>query len=74
MISALALVASAGVIVSYFYTTKTGKVRPLHWANALGATPIALAAALAGAWASVPLTVLFGAAGAWGLVRTRRNG
>ncbi len=74
MITAAALLASAWVIVAYFYTSTTGRTRPFHLANAVGSVPLATAAVLAGAWGSVPLTVLFGLTGCWGLWRGHRLG
>jgi hypothetical protein len=72
MITALGFVADAWVIVAYAYLVRTMRVRPFHWANAVGCLPILGTEIVVRAWAPLILTVFFGALGWYGLIKGRR--
>lgn len=67
----LGYIADVWILGSYAVMSSSGKVRPFHWANAVGCVPLVTAEALAGLWQVVILTGTFGVLGWLGVWRTR---
>jgi hypothetical protein len=73
IVEALAYVADVWVIGTYVAMVAGRSVRAFHWANAVGAIPIAVTEVAVGAWQALVLTMAFGIAGAIGVWQTRRR-
>ena len=70
MIETAALAATVWIIYAYARSVRTDRL-PFHRANAVGAIPIMAAAAMAGSWATIPLTMAFGSIGLFGWLKAR---
>lgn len=71
MIALLGYVADVLILGTYALLSQTGKVRPLHWANALGCFPLLYLEINARLWPVVIITGMFGVLGWFGVWRTR---
>lgn len=64
--------ASAIILLTYAYLGKTGRLRPMHWANALGSIPIGATEIIGHVWPPLILTGSFGILGVVGLLNGDR--
>ena len=62
-------IADAAILGAYFWTARTGRIRPFHLANALGCFPLIALEVYAGIWPVLVITATFGAIGWFGLWR-----
>lgn len=69
ILNAVAYLADVAILAAYAYLARTGRPRPFHWANALGAIPLLGVEIATGALPVIPLTLTFGVLGALGLFR-----
>lgn len=67
----VAYLADAWVLATYLLTARGRPARWFHWANAVGAGPIAYTEVVTGAFAALVLTVTFGLIGAYGVLWRR---
>ena len=75
LLSVLALVtyAADAIIIGTYGLTLRGRVRPFHWANALGCIPLIAVEVTTGAWPVLPLTAVFGVIGWIGVIKTKEQ-
>ena len=72
IVQVLAFIGDAAVLGTYWAMVRFGTQRwtdRFNLANALGWPPVVAIEIAAGAWAALPLTVVFGAIGVWGTVK-----
>lgn len=63
----LGYLADVAILTTYAYLARTGRARPFHAANAIGAVPLLVIETTTGAWPVVPLTLTFAVLGIVGL-------
>lgn len=69
MLAELGWAGTVLVLGAYAFTARTGRVRPFHAANVVGAFLLGASSVAVGAWPQLVLNVAFGAIGAAGLLR-----
>lgn len=66
----VAYASDAWVLITYAVLARSGRARPFHWANALGAAPLLVVEVTTHAWPVLPLTVTFCTLGWVGVRKT----
>lgn len=69
LLTAVAYLADASILATYYLTTRGRSIRWFHWANAIGCFPIIATEIVVGAWPALVLTAAFGAIGWSGVLR-----
>ena len=73
MLTAISLIATAWVLITYWWLVKTGEQPPFNLANAIGCLPVLAVEIIARTWAPLILTATFGIVGAWGVIKEIRS-
>lgn len=71
--AALGWVGTIGVLSAYWWSSRTGRMRPFHVANVIGSTLLVISNIPVRAWPALTLSAAFGAIGAYGLFTEHRE-